>query len=103
MKMAVDIKFRAVDQLHNGETKDSDLKRLALFFDEIYFAMPTIFTFKDEFLERQGQSRMLKNGISLDLADFVFSRDVEAGTLRSDMGLQPQLAETLSIFKGHGL
>lgn len=101
--MTVDIKFRAVVQLHNGQANANDLKRLALFFDEIYFAMPTLFTVKSEFLERQGQARVLNNGISLDLDDFVFSRDVEAGTLRSNMDLQPQLAETLSIFQDHGI
>ncbi len=101
--MMAGMKFRAVVQLHNQGVDHNDLKRLALFFDEIYFILPTIFTFTHEFLVRREQARISNNDISQDSDNFDFLRDTEVGMITTDIGLQPQLAETLSVLKENGI
>lgn len=105
MKMTVDMKFRAAVQLHRREVEHDDLKRLALFFDEIYYVMPTLFTLKDEFIERHGKYETQNNSVflGLDLDDLDFLRDTEAGTVTSTMNMQSQLIETLSALENNGI
>lgn len=99
--MTVDMKFRAVVQLHSKGVDHNDLKRLAMFFDEIYFIQPTFFTLTEEFLQRKKQP--IENDFSLTIDDFDFLRDTETGIFTTDMILQPQLHEALSLFQDYGI
>ncbi len=99
--MTSDKKFRAVVQLHNRGADHNDLKRLAMFFDEIYFIQPTVFTLTDSFIKRKKQP--VEKGISLQFDDFDFLRDIETGMFITNMTLQPQLQEALSLFQDYGI
>jgi hypothetical protein len=101
VKMTIDMKFRAVVQLHNNEIDSIDLKRLVMFFDEIYFIQPTVFTLTDRFIQKE--KLFEDKGLSLQLYDFDFLRDTETGMFSTNLRMQPELNEALSFFQENGL
>lgn len=101
VKMTNDMKFRAVVQLHNNGIDQNDLKRLVMFFDEIYFIQPTIFTLTDAFI--QEKKLFEGEGLPLQSHDFDFLRDTQTGMIRTNMALQSQLNETLYLFQENGI
>ncbi len=101
VKMTNDMKFRAVVQLHNNGIDQNDLKRLVMFFDEIYFIQPTVFTLTDAFIQKK--KLFEGEGLPLQSHDFDFLRDTQTGMIRTNIALPPQLNETLYLFQENGI
>jgi hypothetical protein len=76
--MIGDTKLRAFVQIEGRSDEHNDLKKLALFFDEIYCIPPETVIIKNEVLNNSKHIRENKDG-SKELINFNFFRDTRRG------------------------
>ncbi len=100
--MIADNKFRAVVYLSNRKEGADDLKRLALFFDEIYVIFAGVYTIKKEVFDEPKRFVTHTDGKKY-LRDFNFFRDTYTGIVLTPDSLEKDLRETIIKFQENGI
>ncbi len=99
--MPLDTRFRAVIHLEYSTKMLDDLKRLALFFDEIHYICPGSFTLKDKVFFDAERTKLTDDGIQL--LKPISIDDLEYFGAYGDLFKNEPLNEMLSIFEESGI